>query len=199
MDPIVKSDQLHPILSGVIYALSTMLAFRDPFVAGHQQRVANIAYEVGKKMRLCEDKLIGLRIAGLLHDVGKACVPVEILSKPGKITAAEFAVIKDHAWIGYEILKSIRFSWPVAQVALQHHERLNGTGYPKGLTGNKILLETKIITVCDVFEAMTTNRAYRPALPKEVAFKELNKNKGIFYDIDVVKILLSLAETDILS
>lgn len=194
----MKDNKLHPLLSGVIYALSTMLAFRDPFVTGHQQRVANMAYEVGKKLGLCEDKLIGLRIAGLLHDIGKACIPVEILLKPGKITKAEFAVIKDHAQIGYEILRAIQFPWPIAQIVLQHHERLNGTGYPNGLTSNKILPETKIVTVCDVFEAMTANRAYRLALRKEAAFEELYKNKGIFYDIDVVETLLALINAETL-
>lgn len=194
----MEDDKLHPLLSGTIYALSTMLAFRDPFVAGHQQRVANMAYEVGKKLGLCENKLIGLRIAGLLHDVGKACIPVEILSKPGKITKAEFAVIKDHSHIGYEILRAIQFPWPIAQIALQHHERLNGTGYPKNLTSKKILPETKIIMVCDVFEAMTANRAYRPALQKEIAFEELHKNKGTLYDINAVEALLALVDVKIL-
>lgn len=185
-------DKFQNILSGVIYALSMMVEYKDPYTAGHQQRVASLACAIGEKMGVCGDKLVGIRIAGLLHDIGKIAVPIEILSKPGKITKSEFMVIKDHPKIGYEILRTIRFPWPVAQVVLQHHERINGRGYPAGLLGKDILPEAKIIVVADVVEAMTANRAYRSAIGKDGALLELTENKGELYDEAVVEACLKV-------
>lgn len=186
------NGKLQSIISGVIYAVSMMVEYKDPYTAGHQQRVASLACAIGEKMGLCEDTIIGLRVAGMLHDVGKIAIPIEILSKPGKISESEFMVIKDHPKIGYEILRSIKFPWPVAQVALQHHERVNGSGYPAGLFCQAILPEAKIIAVADVVEAMTANRAYRSAIGKKGALLELNNNKGKLYDSKVVDACLTL-------
>lgn len=180
------NNKLQGILSGVIHALSMIVEYKDPYTAGHQQRVASLACAIGKKMDLCEDKIIGIRVAGMLHDVGKIAIPVEILSKPGKISKSEFMVIKDHPKIGYEILRSIQFQWPIAQVVLQHHERLDGSGYPAGLGASATLPETKVIVVADVVEAMTANRAYRSAMGKKEALLELTNNAGKLYDNRVV-------------
>ncbi len=185
-------DKSRNILSGVIYALSLMVEYKDPYTSGHQQRVASLACAIGKKMGLCEDKIVGLRISGTLHDIGKIAIPVEILSKPGRITAPEFSVVKEHARIGYEILRSIQFPWPVAQIVYQHHERVNGSGYPNGLKVEALLQESKILAVADVVEAMTANRAYRPALGKDVALEEISKNKGILYDSKAVEACLAV-------
>jgi len=185
-------DKSRNILSGVIYALSLMVEYKDPYTAGHQQWVASLSCAIGKKMGLCGDKIVGLRISGTLHDIGKIAIPVEILSKPGKITVPEFSVIKEHARIGYEILRSIQFPWPVAQIAYQHHERINGSGYPNGLLGEALLQESKILAVADVVEAMTASRAYRPALGKEAALEEISKNKGILYEPEVVEACLAV-------
>lgn len=187
-----RSTEIDPLLSGVIHAFSTILELRDPYTAGHQQRVAEMSYVIGGKLGLCEDKLIGLRIAGLLHDIGKIVLPMGILSKPGKLLDVEFALIKEHPKTGYEILRSIWFPWSVAQMVLQHHERISGTGYPYGITGDKILPESKILAVADVFEAMTAKRAYRTALSKEAAIEELTQNKGILYDADIVDACVEL-------
>ena len=189
---MIIDDSFQSVLSGAIYALSMMVEYRDPYTSGHQQRVASLCMGIGKKMDLCQNKLIGLRVAGLLHDVGKVAISFEILAKPGIITKAERLVIQDHPKIGYEILRSIQFEWPVAQIALQHHERINGSGYPGGLKGDRILQEAKIVGVADVVEAMMANRSYRSALGKEAALGEITKNSGVLYDPEVVEACLSL-------
>lgn len=189
---MIIDDSFQSVLSGAIYALSMMVEYRDPYTSGHQQRVASLCMGIGEKMDLCQNKLIGLRVAGLLHDVGKVAISFEILAKPGIITKAERLVIQDHPKIGYEILRSIQFEWPVAQIALQHHERINGSGYPGGLKGDRILQEAKIVGVADVVEAMMANRSYRSALGKEAALGEITKNSGVLYDPEVVEACLSL-------
>lgn len=189
---MIIDDSFQSVLSGAIYALSMMVEYRDPYTSGHQQRVASLCMGIGEKMGLSKDKLIGLRVAGLLHDVGKVAISFEILAKPGIITKAERLVIQDHPKIGYEILRSIQFEWPVAQIALQHHERINGSGYPGGLKGDRILQEAKIVGVADVVEAMMANRSYRSALGKEAALGEITKNSGVLYDPEVVEACLSL-------
>ena len=131
-------------------------------------------------------QVCGLHLASTIHDLGKIQTPTEILAKPGKLSANEFGIIKDHPQNGYEILKDIEFPWPIAQMVLQHHEKLDGSGYPQGLQGNEILLEARIMTVADVMEAMSSHRPYRPALGNEVALEELTKNRGKFYDPDAV-------------
>jgi HD-GYP domain-containing protein (c-di-GMP phosphodiesterase class II) len=143
-------------------------------------------------MKLPPDKIEGIRIASLIHDIGKIGIPAEILSKPDRLSEIEYSLIKDHSQMGYDILKSIDFPWPIAQIVLQHQERLNGSGYPQGLKGDDILLEAKIIAVADVIEAMSSHRPYRPALGIDQALEEISKNKGILYDPEVVDTCLML-------
>jgi HD-GYP domain-containing protein (c-di-GMP phosphodiesterase class II) len=143
-------------------------------------------------MGLSKDQIEGLRMSGELHDIGKIHVPAEILSKPGQISEAEYTIIKTHSQVGHDILKTIEFPWPVAKIVLQHHERIDGSGYPSGLKGKDILLEAKILAVADVTEAMATHRPYRPALSIEESLMEISKNKGILYDPKVVDICLKV-------
>ena len=150
------------VQDGTIEALATVSEVRDPYTAGHQRRVTRLACAVARELGLPADRVAGLRVMGLLHDMGKISIPAEILSKPGKLSDTEFAIIKSHAQAGYEIVKEIRFPWPVAEVILQHHERLDGSGYPQGLTGPDIILEARILAVADVVEAMASHRPYRP-------------------------------------
>jgi len=165
-----------------VVALASASEIRDPYTSGHQQRVTKLACSIAENMSLTENFIEGLRIAGLLHDIGKISVPAEILSKPGKITQDEYNIIKQHCQIGYEILKGIEFPWPVAQIVLQHHERMNGSGYPQGLAGEEILLESKILSVADVIEAMSSHRPYRPGLGIDKALDEVMSNKSTFFD-----------------
>lgn len=173
----------------VINALSAM---RDPYTAGHQRRVAEVAVAIGAELNFDTHRQQGLRVAGHLHDVGKINVPAEILSKPGKLSAAEFALVKEHAQAGYEVLKNVGFPWPVAEVALQHHERIDGSGYPQGLTCDEIALEARIVAVADVIESMASHRPYRPALGIERALAEIERGRGTAFDADVVDACLRL-------
>lgn len=173
---------MEEVVNGLVYAIE----MRDPYTAGHQRRVAELACEIGENMSLPSEQIDGLRIAALLHDIGKIHVPSEILSKPGKLTNVEFAIIESHAEAGYEVLKSIEFPWPIAQIVLQHHEKMNGSAYPSGLKMDEILIEARIICVADVIEAMSSHRPYRPALGINMAMREINQNKGILYDDNVV-------------
>ena len=143
-------------------------------------------------MKLPQDKIEGVRIASLVHDIGKISIPAEILNKPTKLSKIEYSLIKDHPQIGYDILKSIDFPWPIAQIVLQHHERLNGSGYPQGLKGEDILLEARIMGIADVIEAMDSHRPYRPALGIDAALEKITPNKGILYDPKVVDACLKL-------
>lgn len=163
---------------------------RDPYTAGHQRRTAKLAEEIAKEMDLPEEKIKGIAFGAMVHDIGKIYVPAEILSRPGKITDLEREIIKTHPQAGYDLVKNIDYPWPIAQIILQHHERLNGSGYPNGLKGNEILLEAKVVGVADVVEAMMTHRPYRPAHNLKAALKEINKYKGILYDRDVVNACL---------
>ena len=147
-------------------------------------------------MKLPKDKIEGIRIASLVHDIGKISIPAEILNKPTKLTEIEYSLIKDHSQTGYDVLKSIEFSWPIAQIVLQHHERLNGSGYPQGLKGEDILLEAKIIGVADVVEAMSSHRPYRPALGIDKALEEISQNRGILYDPEIVDACLRSLPVD---
>jgi len=187
--------KLERTVDGIIQALTLMVEVRDPYTSGHQKRVAQLGSAIVKEMsnaraRIPElDKTI--RIAGLLHDLGKVFIPIEILTKPGQLTPEEFATVKNHPKAGYEILKNIEFPWPIADVALQHHERLDGSGYPSGLKGDDIRIEARIVAVADVVEAMVYPRSYRPALGLDNALREIAKSKGILYDTDVVEACLS--------
>ena len=185
-------QKLKKTMDATIDTMSNMIEAKDPYTAGHQQRVSQLATAIAKKLNLSEDKIEGIRIASLIHDIGKIGLPTEILSKPSKLTDIEFSLIKGHSQIGYDILKSIDFPFPIAQIILQHHEKINGSGYPNKLKGDEILLEAKIIGVADVVEAMSSFRPYRPALGIDVALEEISQNKGILYDPKVVDICLKL-------
>jgi putative nucleotidyltransferase with HDIG domain len=176
--------------------MSLVTESRDPYTAGHQRRVAGLAQAIGREMGLSEWQIMGMHVAGLLHDVGKVAVPSEILSKPGKINQYEYSIIKNHSQVGYEILQKIDFPWPVTVAILQHHERMNGSGYPAGVSGEEIILEARILGVADVVEAMSSHRPYRPALGLGSALAEITKNRGVLYDPQVVDACLRLLEND---
>jgi PAS domain S-box-containing protein/putative nucleotidyltransferase with HDIG domain len=180
------------VLEGSIEAIAMTLEMRDPYTAGHQQRVARLACAIAEEMRLPQQRIDGLRIAGLIHDLGKVTVPAEILSKPGKLTETEFSIIKNHPRVAYDILKKIDFPWPVADIVLQHHEYLDGSGYPQGLQEKNILLEARILTVADVVEAMASHRPYRPALGIDKALDEVKFGKGTKFDAAVVDACLAI-------
>jgi len=188
-----KSEKrLQKTMEDTIYTIGKIAETRDPYTSGHQKNVSQIAIFIAQEMKLPKDKIEGIRIASLVHDIGKISLPAEILNKPTKLSEIEYSLIKDHSQTGYDILKSIEFPWPVARIVLQHHERLNGSGYPQGLKGEDILLEAKIIGVADVVEAMSSHRPYRPAWGIDKALEEISKNKGILYDPKVVDACLKL-------
>ncbi len=180
------------VLEGAIEAIAMTLEMRDPYTAGHQQRVARLACAIAEEMGLPQQQIDGLRIAGLMHDLGKVTTPAEILSKPSKLTETEFSIIKNHPQVAYDILKKIDFPWPVADIVLQHHEYLDGSGYPQGLKEKDILLEARILTVSDVVEAMASHRPYRPALGIDKALDEIKFRKGTRFDANVVDACLSI-------
>ena len=179
-------------MEGTVRAIAYTVEIRDPYTAGHQRRVTKLACAIGEEMKLSRDQIEGLRMSGELHDIGKIHVPAEILSKPGQISEAEYTIIKTHSQVGHDILKTIEFPWPVAKIVLQHHERINGSGYPQGLKAKDILLEAKILAVADVIEAMATHRPYRPALSIEESLEEISKNKGKLYDSEVAESCLKV-------
>jgi PAS domain S-box-containing protein len=185
-------DQLRETLIATVNTLASTIEMRDPYTAGHQRRVTLLACAIAEEMELTEDQFDGLRMAGLVHDLGKINVPAEILSKPGLINDIEYSIIRYHPQIAYDILKTIELPWPVATIVLQHHERLDGSGYPQGLKGEDIILEARILAVADVVEAMASHRPYRPALGIKRALKEITKNRGILYDSAVVDACLKL-------
>ncbi|MGB3210631.1 MAG: HD domain-containing phosphohydrolase [Desulforhopalus sp.] len=190
-----KTIELQEMLQGSIYSMALMAEIRDPYTAGHQQRVAQLACAIAVKMGLSEEIVEGIRIAGILHDVGKIRTPVSILNRTGHLLDAEKEVIKIHPEISFEILKNIPFPWPCAQIVFQHHERLDGSGYPLGLRGDQMLLESKILAVADVTEATSSFRPYRPAQGIETALDELRKHRGTLFDAEVVDVCLELFES----
>jgi len=165
---------------------------RDAYTFGHQSRSADLAGAIATEMGLAQDKIEGVRMAGIIHDIGKLSIPAEILSKPTHLTNLEFSLIKEHSRSGYEILKNVESPWPLAEIVYQHHERMDGSGYPRNLKGDEILMESRILSVADVVEAMASHRPYREALGIEVALEEIEKNKGILYDVAVVDACLRL-------
>lgn len=169
-----------------------LVEFRDPYTNGHERRVAEIAVAIGREIGLDDERLKGLRVAGFLHDVGKVTVPIEILVKTGRLTPLEFQMIQGHAQAGYDVLNHVAFPWPVAEAARQHHERMDGSGYPRGLSGEEILLEARVLAVADVVEAMTSHRPYRPALGLEPALTEITRGRGTAYDAQVADACLCL-------
>ncbi len=186
MERIIKS------LEATVQAMAVTVETRDPYTAGHQRRVAELACAIAEEMNLsCEQKTT-VRMASVIHDLGKISVPAEILSMPRKLSDIEFSLVKNHAQAGYEILKDIDFPWPIAEIILQHHERLDGSGYPRGLRGDELLVEAKILMVADVVESMISYRPYRPALDLEEGLAEIEKNRGILYDEEVVDACLRL-------
>ncbi len=187
-----SSWQAERIYESAVRAMGQMMEVRDPYTAGHQARVSRISVKVAQVMALSEHQVKGIQLAAMIHDIGKLAIPSEILSKPGKLSAAEFDMIKTHSSVGYNVLKDIEFPWPIAQAVLQHHERMNGTGYPSGLKGRDILLEARILCVADVIEAMSSARPYRPAIGMDVAINEISKNRDILYDGQVVEACLEI-------
>jgi PAS domain S-box-containing protein len=185
-------ENLRKTMKGTIQAMADTVETRDPYTAGHQQRVAQLSRTIAEKMGLSETQTEGIYMAGIIHDLGKISVPAEILSKPGQISEMEFNLIKIHPQAGHDILEKIEFSWPIAQIVLQHHERMDGTGYPNGLAGEDILLEARILAVADTVEAMASHRPYRPAIGIAFALEEITQNKGLLFDPDVVDACLNL-------
>lgn len=185
-------NDLRKALGGTIEAMALTVETRDPYTAGHQRRVSNLARGIATEMGVSKNQIQGVRMAGVIHDIGKISVPGEILSKPGKISQNEFGIIKEHPQVGYNILKTVDFPWPIAQIVLQHHERMDGSGYPNGISGENILLEARILAVADVVEAMASHRPYRAALGIDLALNEISKNRGSSYDLNVVDACLRL-------
>ncbi|MDD4091942.1 MAG: HD domain-containing protein, partial [Smithellaceae bacterium] len=187
-------EKLRQALESTVHAMAVAVESRDPYTAGHQRRVADLAYAIAVKMNLEPDQINGLRMASLIHDLGKISIPTEILTKPTKLTAIEFEIVKTHAQAGYEILKDIAFPWPIARIVLEHHEKIDGSGYPQHLKGEDLLTESKILTVADVVEAMASHRPYRPSLKLQEALDEITRNRGVLYDEDAVAACLTLFE-----
>ncbi|HOU51277.1 MAG: PAS domain S-box protein [Smithella sp.] len=185
-------DSLKKAVGTTIQVLVSVLETRDPYTAGHQTQVANLACLIATEMGLDQERIEGMRMAGVIHDIGKLGIPTEILAKPSKLTDIEFSLIKQHPQSGYEMLKYVESPWPLAQIVYQHHERMNGTGYPRNLKGDEILLEARIMAVADVVDAMASHRPYRASLGIEEALQEIEKNKGILYDETVVNACLKL-------
>ncbi len=178
--------KLRTAMESIVEALVLAIEKKDPYTSGHQKRVATFAGAIAKEMDLSQDQIDGVRMAAMTHDIGKNAIPGQILSKPAELTKLEMGMIKEHPQIGYDILKGIEFPWPVAQMVLQHHERIDGSGYPQGLLGDAIYLGAKILGVADVVEAMASHRPYRASLGLDKAMEEISKNSGILYDPDVV-------------
>lgn len=171
---------------GIVESTALAVEARDPYTAGHQRNVAKLACAIAERLGLSQHRIEGIRMAALIHDLGKISIPAEILSKPSRLSAIEFSLIKEHPKVGYNILKDIDFPWPLAEMVFQHHERINGSGYPRGLSGDKMLKEAEILAVSDVVEAMAADRPYRPSLGIDAAVEEISKNAGVLYDKSVV-------------
>ncbi|MDO9229124.1 MAG: HD domain-containing protein, partial [Syntrophales bacterium] len=188
-------DTLESLRKAVGATMQVMVAAvetRDPYTSGHQKRSADLARAIAAEMGLPPEKIEGIRMAGSIHDIGKLSIPAEILSKPTKLSEIEFSLIKEHAKKGYEMLKDVESPWPLAEIVRQHHERIDGSGYPRNLKGDDILIEARILSVADVVEAMASHRPYRPSLGVDAALNEIEKNRGIFYDNAVADACLRL-------
>ena len=183
---LAGAQRLQRALEETVAAMGTVVEMRDPYTAGHERRVTELAVAVARKLTLDERLADGLRLASAVHDIGKIAVPAEILSKPGRLSENEFEIIKTHPQVGYDILKSIEFDWPIAFTVLAHHERLDGSGYPLGLGGDDLPTESRVLAVADVVEAMASHRPYREALGIDAALEEVRRSRGVLYDADVV-------------
>ncbi len=185
-------ENLKKVMHATISAIALTVEKRDPYTSGHQQRVAQLAEAIAEQLGLPDDRVEGVRMAAAIHDIGKISLPAEILAKPVRLTDIEMSLIQAHSRAGYDILKGIEFPWPIADIVLQHHERMDGSGYPGGLAGEDILLEARIIGVADVVETMSSHRPYRPSMGLEKAIEEIEKHKGILYDPRVVEACFAL-------
>ena len=183
---------LRKTVEGTIYTIAATVEVRDPYTAGHQKRVADLSAAIASEMHLSDEQVEGIKMAGVIHDLGKVNIPAEILSKPGKISELEYEIIKTHTQVGFDLLKEIEFPWPIAQMILQHHEMMDGSGYPQGLKGDEILLEARILVVADTVEAMSSHRPYRPALGIEKALEQIKQDKGTLLDPKVVDACLKV-------
>ena len=189
-------EKMKRLLEQTVQGLVLAVEIRDPYTAGHQKRVAKLAVEIGRKLGFSSDRLHGIRIAASIHDIGKIYVPAEILNKPGKISQVEFNLIKMHPQNGYEILKNIEFPWPVAEIVYQHHEKNDGSGYPRGLKGSEILIEAKVLVVADIVESMSSHRPYRPSLGIDAALEEIMKGRDTTFDAEIVDFCIELFRVD---
>ena len=186
------AENLRRTLGATIQAMAFTVETRDPYTAGHQRQVANLARAIATEMGLSEEQIEGIRMAAVIHDMGKITVPTDILNKPGRLNEHEFGIIKAHPEVAYNILKTIEFPWPIAQIIFQHHERMDGSGYPQGLSGEEIIVEARVLAVADVVEAMASFRPYRPALGIDKALEEISQDRGVLYDPEVVDACLKL-------
>lgn len=189
-------EQLHGTLIKTIGAIGAMVEKRDPYTSGHQNRVSQLCVAIASEMGLSEEQIEGIKLGSTIHDIGKIYIPAEILNRPGKLTNAEFEIIKTHPAVGYDIIKDVDFPWPIASMVRQHHERLDGSGYPDGLSGDAIVIEAQIIAVADVVEAIASHRPYRAALGIHVSLDEIRKHRNVFFNPDVVDACLKLIEGD---
>lgn len=198
-DRVASADQRKTSMLQMVRALCAVVEKRDPYVVGHQDRVADLAVAIGRRMGLDEKRLEGLRLASIVHDIGKVSVPSEILNKPGRLSEPEFEIIKAHPEAGYDILKDIDFPWPVARMVREHHEAIDGSGYPLGLTGDQLLPESRILSVADVLEAVTSHRPYRAGLGLAKALDVLREMRGSKLDPEAVDICIALVEDNEIS
>jgi len=187
-------DQLRETFISTVNALASTVEMKDPYTAGHQRWVTRLACAIAQEMGLAEERIEGLRMAGLIHDIGKINIPAEILSKPGHLSEIQYKMVKIHPQVGCDILREIKFPWPVAEIVLQHHERMDGSGYPQGLSGAEIILEARILAVADAVEAMSSHRPYRVAYGIEKALEEISQHRGTLYDPEVVDACLRIFE-----
>jgi len=184
--------KLQKFIEGTAHIITEIVEIRDPYLIGHHQRVSQLVTAIAQEMKLPQDKIEGVRFASLVHDVGKVNLPTEIVSKLNKLSEVEFNFIKNHPKISYDILKKVDFPWPIAEIVFQHQEKIDGSGYPRGLKGAEILIEAKILGVANVVEAMSSSRSYRPAISIEESLAEISKNKNILFDPEVVDVCLKL-------
>ncbi|MFH1939738.1 MAG: HD domain-containing phosphohydrolase [bacterium] len=184
--------KLQKIIEGTANIITKVVEIRDPYSTGHQQRVSKLATVIAQEMKLPQDKIEGIKIASLVHDIGKVNLPTEIISKPSKLIEVEFNLIKNYPKVGYDILRKVDFPWPIAEIVLQHQEKIDGSGYPRGLKGDEICIEAKILWVANVVESMSSYKSYRPALSIDEALAEIAKNKNILFDPEVVDTCIKL-------
>jgi len=184
--------KIEKVIEGTANIITKVVELRDPYSVGHQQRVSKLATAIAREMKLSQDKIEGTRVASLVHDIGKVNLPTEIISKPKKLVEVEFNLVKNYPRVGYDILKKVDFPWPIAEIVLQHQEKLDGSGYPRGLKDGEICIEAKILGVANVVEAMSSYKSYRPALSTDEALAEISKNKNILFDPEVVDACLKL-------